>query len=449
MATVHAELPMKKPMSGVTPASWGRLPRTLAQVHPWHWSSNPPPWGTEPVLAYGLGRSYGDSCLNDGGVLVPTRSLDHLVAFDAATGELTCEAGVTLDEILQFAVPRGWFLPVVPGTKYVTVGGAIANDIHGKNHHRAGTFGRHVQWLELARSDGRRLHCSETKEPELFHATIGGMGLTGFIAQASIRLRPITSSAMEVVSRRFENLAGFFEIAGEADRDFEYTVAWVDCLARGKKLGRGIFLAGNHATTSGTGELRGHRLPRAQWPFDLPEFALNRWSVKIFNELYYHKQWSAEKHGQIHYDPFFFPLDSIRDWNRLYGKRGFFQYQSVVPIRDGQAATAAMLERISHSGQASFLAVLKLFGDPVSPGIMSFPRPGITLALDFPNRGEATARLFEDLDAIVREAGGALYPAKDARMRGEDFRRFYPQWEAFSRQMDPGCSSSFWRRVMA
>lgn len=176
---------------------------------------------------------------------------------------------------------------------------------------------------------------------------------------------------------------------------------------------------------------------------------MNRWSVGAFNELYFRKQWSAVKHGRVHYDPFFFPLDAVHDWNRLYGKRGFFQYQSVVPFRNGRAATAAMLERISRSGQASFLAVLKLFGDLVSPGLMSFPRPGITLALDFPNRGEATARLFADLDAIVREAGGSLYPAKDARMRGEDFRRFYPQWEKFSGQMDPGCSSSFWRRVMA
>lgn len=244
-------------MSRITPVSWGRLSQTSSQARPWFWSSNPPPWSAKPALAYGLGRSYGDSCLNDGGVLVPMRSLDHLVAFNCTTGELTCEAGVTLDEILQFAVPRGWFLPVVPGTKFVTVGGAIANDIHGKNHHRAGTFGCHVQWLELARSDGQRLLCSETKEPELFRATIGGLGLTGFIARAAIRLRPITSSVIEVVSRRFENLDGFFEISSTTDKDFEYTVAWVDCLATGKKLGRGIFLAGNHATATELGNCAG------------------------------------------------------------------------------------------------------------------------------------------------------------------------------------------------
>ncbi len=441
--------PVKVSTESITPASWGRLFHTKAQVRPWHWTSSPPPWGAKPALAYGLGRSYGDSCLNDGGILVPMRSLNHLIAFDANTGELTCEAGITLDEILHFAVPRGWFLPVVPGTKFVTVGGAIANDIHGKNHHQAGTFGRHVVSLELARSDGRRRFCSQTNESELFQATIGGMGLTGLIAKATIRLRPITSAMMETVSRRFENLEGFFEIAATTDKDFEYTVAWVDCLARGKKLGRGIFLAGNHAETAKPGELSPHKPPLARLPFDFPDFALNRWSVGAFNELYFHKQWSDVKQARVHYDPFFFPLDAIHDWNRLYGKRGFFQYQSVVPFRDGRAVTAAMLERISRSGQASFLAVLKLFGDPRSPGRMSFPRPGVTLALDFPNRGEATARLFADLDAIVREAGGALYPAKDAHMGGEDFRRFYPQWEAFSRLMDPACSSSFWRRVTA
>ncbi|MGA2052908.1 MAG: FAD-binding protein, partial [Opitutales bacterium] len=194
-------------------------------------------------------------------------------------------------------------------------------------------------------------------------------------------------------------------------------------------------------------ELRAHRAPRAKLPFDLPGFALNRWSVGAFNALYYHKQWEKVKRGRMHYDAFFFPLDSLGDWNRLYGKRGFFQYQSVVPLKDGRAVTGAMLERISRSGQASFLAVLKQFGERESPGMLSFPRPGVTLALDFPNRGEETGRLFADLDAMVREAGGGLYPAKDARMSGEDFRRFYPQWEQLARLRDPECSSSFWRRV--
>jgi FAD/FMN-containing dehydrogenase len=383
--------------------------------------------------------------LNDGGVLVPTRQLRHLVSFDAATGELACEGGVSLDEILQFAVPRGWFLPTVPGTKFVTVGGAIANDIHGKNHHRAGTFGCHVSWLELVRSDGRRLHCSEASEREMFAATIGGLGLTGFIAKAGIRLRRIASAWMDVVSTKFKNLDEFFELSATADKDFEYTVAWVDGLARGQKLGRGIFMAGNHAVEAG--ELRTHGSSRAKLPFDLSGFVLNRWSVGAFNAFYYRKQWLEVQRRPMHYDPFFFPLDGVHDWNRLYGKRGFFQYQSIVPFKDGRAATRAMLERISDSGQASFLAVLKLFGERTSPGMMSFPRPGITMALDFPNRGEATERLFADLDAIVREAGGGLYPAKDARMRGEDFHRFYPQWERFAHLHDPQCSSSFWRRV--
>jgi FAD/FMN-containing dehydrogenase len=449
MAIATVSLPVERKPNDVALASWGRYPRQTAQVRPWFWSDEAPPWGEGRSLAYGLGRSYGDSCLNEGGVLVPTRNLSHFISFDPASGELTCEAGVTLDEILQFAVPRGWFLPTMPGTKFVTLGGAIANDIHGKNHHRAGTFGRHVAWLELVRSDGQRLHCSEKSEPEFLRATIGGLGLTGFIAQAAIQLRPITSASMDVVSTRFANLEEFFELSTAADKDFEYTVAWVDSLARGKNLGRGIFMAGNHAAGTGPEDLRVHRASRARLPFDLPGFVLNRWSVGLFNQCYFRKQRPGERRTRAHYDPFFFPLDALRDWNRLYGRRGFFQYQSVVPLPDGHAVTAAMLERISRSGQVSFLAVLKLFGSVVSPGIMSFPRPGVTLALDFPNRGEETERLFADLDAIVREAGGSLYPAKDARMRGEDFRRFYPQWEAFTRFLDPHCSSSFWRRVTA
>jgi len=430
--------------------SWGRFPRHSAQVCPWNWETDAPPWGEGgSVLAYGQGRSYGDSCLNDGNVLVPTRRLDHFLGFDSATGDLTCEAGVNLDEILRLAVPRGWFLPTTPGTKFVTVGGAIANDIHGKNHHRAGTFGRHVKWLELVRSDGRRLLCSEKQEPALFRATIGGLGLTGFISRACVTLRPITSADIDLVSRRFENVDEFFDISATSDKDFEYTVSWVDCLSKGAHLGRGIYMGGNHAQGTGAEDLRVHQNPKAKLPFDLPEAALNEWTVKAFNALYFHKQLQKEKRAKVHYEPFFYPLDAIHDWNRLYGRRGFFQYQSVIPLRDGRAATKAMLERISKSGQASFLAVLKMFGDIPSPGLMSFPRPGVTLALDFANNGATTQALFADLDAIVREAGGILYPAKDGRMRGEDFRNFYPQWKTFAALMDPRCSSSFWRRVTA
>jgi FAD/FMN-containing dehydrogenase len=297
-------------------SSWGRQPRQSAEVRPWIWASDLPPWGGATVLAYGLGRSYGDSCLNDGGTLVPTRALNHLVAFDATCGVITCEAGMTLDEILQFAVPRGWFPPTVPGTKFVTVGGAIANDIHGKNHHRSGTFGRHILWLDLVRSDGQQIRCSMAEAAELYRATIGGLGLTGCIARAAIQLRPITTAKIDVISRRFNHVDEFFEIAKDADQNSEYTVAWVDCLARGKDLGRGIFMAGNHATGDGQGDLIVHGRPKWVIPVDAPRWALNRWSVALFNECYFRRHGRQPRNFRAHYDPFFFPLDSIHQCRR-------------------------------------------------------------------------------------------------------------------------------------
>ncbi len=428
--------------------SWGRYPKAKPKrVVPLYWRTNVPRLDTfdAPVLAYGMGRSYGDACLNENGVLLHTRPLARFIHFDPEAGILRCEAGVTLDEVLRLVVPYGWFLPVTPGTKYITVGGAIANDVHGKNHHHAGTFGRYVTRFELLRSNGERLVCSPTENRDLFRATIGGIGLTGLILWAEFRLRRIPSAYIEEELIRFENLDEFFEISAESDVDYEYTVAWVDCLAQGRHLGRGIFMRGNHA--EGVPRLHPDSKRKVTVPVDFPDFVLNPFSMRLFNALYYHRLRHKRERRLVHYEPFFYPLDAIRQWNRIYGRRGMLQFQCVVPVGDHRDVIRAIIERIARSGRASFLAVLKEFGDVPSPGLMSFPRPGVTLTLDFPFEGVRTLHLFDDLHALVRDAGGAFYPAKDAHMSPQDFVVSYPQWETFRQYVDPHFSSSFWRRV--
>lgn len=429
------------------PESWGRYPKATHSIRRLNWRTDPLPKSEgESILPFGLGRSYGDSCLNDGGELLLTRALDHILAFDMERGLIRCEAGTSLEEILQVIVPRGWFLPTTPGTKFVTIGGAIANDIHGKNHHRAGTFGCHVTQFELLRSDGERLACSPTQNPSWFAATIGGLGLTGLITWAEIQLRRISNAMIEVESLKFANLDEFFAISSKSDEQFEHTVAWVDCLAAGASLGRGIFLRGNHAGPPNQ-DLQLHRPSRLHVPIEFPDFALNHFTIQAFNTLYYAWAGSAVSRKTVHYDPFFYPLDSLNDWNRIYGRRGFFQYQFVVPFSSDQRAIREIFARIAASGQGSFLAVLKTFGTRQSPGMLSFPRPGVTLALDFPNQGRGTLDLFAELDRIILAAGGRIYPAKDARMSARTFQECYPCWQDFRQYIDPSFSSSFWRRV--
>jgi len=432
--------------------SWGRFPRaTHAAVVPVAWRSESPPFADldTSVLPFAYGRSYGDSCLNDGGVLLDVAPLRRFIAFDDASGTLRCEAGVTVAEILDLVVPRGWFPPVVPGTKWVSVGGAIANDIHGKNHHVAGTFGCHVTCFELLRSSGERVFCSPEENAGLFQATIGGLGLTGVILWAEIRLKQIPGASIAMERIRFRRLEEFLELSA-SDSDHEYTVAWVDCLARRNRLGRGIFMRGDHATAGKPTTLRPATAPsRLRVPFDLPSVLLNPLTVSAVNAVYYWSHLRATTGRVIPYDPFFFPLDGIGDWNRMYGRRGFLHYQCVVPDEGDRGPIRTILERISRAREASFLAALKRFGSVPSPGLLSFPRPGITLALDFRYRGPRTLRFLDDLDEVVRAAGGAVYPAKDARMSPDSFRRYFPAWEAFAAYVDPQFSSSFWRRVHA
>lgn len=429
--------------------SWGLYPRAAQRAVVLRTRHDARPHAeASSFLPFGLGRSYGDVCLNDGGSLLLTRGLDRFIAFDSEHGLLRCEAGVSLGEILEFATPRGWFLPVSPGTKYVTVGGAVANDVHGKNHHRAGTFGGYVRSLTLRRSDGSLTVCSPSQNAALFSATVGGLGLTGLIVELELALKRVPSPAIRMDSIKFHGLAEFEALSRDSDREFEYTVAWLDCVSTDRNFARGIFMRGNHAPAGTTISEPWTRGLGLTVPTYLPEFVLNRCSVSAFNFLYYHKQFRPVTAAVVHHDPFFYPLDAVQGWNRIYGRRGLLQFQCVVPRNAGREAVKEILQRVVREGSGSFLAVLKEFGDLSSPGMLSFPRSGTTLCLDFPMRGERTLRFFRELDNVVHSVGGALYPAKDATMAGEHFRSYFPRWKEFSQYIDPRYSSSFWRRVM-
>lgn len=396
-----------------------------------------------PGVAHGMGRSYGDACLNPGGTLWLTCGLDHFIAFNEDNGRLVCEAGVLLRDIQRLAVPRGWMLPVTPGTQLVTVGGAIANDVHGKNHHVLGSFGDHVRCLTLLRTNGETIECGPHERSDWFAATVGGVGLTGIITQAELQLRRTPGPWLDTETLAYANLDEFFQLADASEAHWEHTVSWIDCISGGG--GRGVFMRGNPVATAP------RPLPAAQqhtMPLVPPVSLVNRLSLRPFNMAYYHlKKWRAGR-SITHYEAFFYPLDNLLEWNRMYGPRGFFQYQSVVPRAVGRDAIQAMLREIARSGDGSFLAVLKTFGNRQPVGMLSFAQPGVTLALDFPNHGARTHRLFARLDAIVREAQGRIYLAKDARMPRELFESGYPRLPEFLPYRDPGISSGLSRRLM-
>lgn len=434
--------------------SWGRVDHPRQQIVRPAFTADAAPalHGLRSALPYGMGRSYGDSCLNEGGALLDMRALDRFISFDPETGVLEVEAGVTLAAILahltRLAAPgRSWFLPVSPGTKFVTIGGAIANDVHGKNHHSAGCFGNHVLSFRLLRSDGIVRECSLEQEPALFAATIGGLGLTGLILSATLQMKRVPSLWLEMEDIRFAGLAAFDRLSGEST-GWDYTVAWTDCLAQGAALGRGIFTRARHVERTGPPPVPVLQ-PRRSIPVDLPGFALNSLSVAAFNALYWRRAPWVPVRRIASYEKAFYPLDAIGQWNRIYGPRGFHQYQCVIPTAHAADAVAALLRTIAEAKQGSFLAVLKTLGSVASPGLMSFPMAGTTLALDFPNHGLPTYDLLNRLDAITAAAGGRIYPAKDGRVSAGDFQRGYPQWRDFARHVDPHFSSSFWRRVSA
>jgi FAD/FMN-containing dehydrogenase len=406
--------------------------------------SSPLPYLHFPMLPYGNGRSYGDSCQNGSGGLLLTRGLDRFIDFDPVTGVLRCESGMLLDDILDVMVPRGWLLPVLPGTSQITVGGAIANDVHGKNHHRAGSFGDHLRRFELLRSDGSRLECGPESNADLFAATIGGLGLTGLVTWAELQLQPIPGPWLSVENLRFGNLDEFFPLSAESNRDFEYTVAWIDCAASRTRRGRGIFSRARFVEGIDRPPTRA-RPALLRVPFTPPFPVIGGAGLRLFNRCYY--AWPRQRQAIRHFRRFFFPLDGIGGWNRLYGPNGFVQHQCVLPPENAADALEEMLDVIAAASVGSFLAVLKTFGERASRGMIGFPRPGTTLAMDFPFRGEKTLRLLDRLNELVVQAGGALYPAKDAHMTGEQFRRAFPNWRSFMDHLDPGFSSSFWRRV--
>ena len=384
------------------------------------------------LIARGLGRCYGDSSL--GATIVSTLRLNRMLSFDDDSGLLECEAGTSIADILGVFVPRGWFVPVTPGTKFVTIGGAIASDVHGKNHHAVGSFGRHVESLELLCGDGTVRRCSREDHGELFHATCGGMGLTGIILTARIILRKIPSAYIYQESLKARNLEEVMK-AFEDSQSWTYSVAWIDCLVKGTSLGRSLLFLGEHATPSQMAEFGIRSEPYAirkkmkvPVPLFFPNAALSQWTVRLFNAMVYSSQIRKRKRTVIDYDTYFYPLDRIHQWNRIYGKRGFTQYQLVLPKNRSEEGIRTILQEVSRFGSGSFLAVLKLFG--AQEGVLSFPMEGYTLTLDFP----ITKSLFpflDRLDELVAGFGGRVYLTKDCRLSASRFQSMYTRKEAF------------------
>ena len=376
-------------------------------------------------IAYGDGRNYGDLAMRDGGTAFLTRRLDRIIEFDADTGMITLEAGITFAELHEFAAQRGFLPPVTPGTAFVTMGGGVASDVHGKNHDLHGTLGAHIDWVDIVIANGECVRASPTEHPELFAATIGGCGLTGVIAVVRLRLRRQQANAVETREFRVRDLDQFFELMAEHRNKATYTVGWVDALQRGRKLGRGIFQTGEPVLSDRTGTRRAGLTV----PFTFPARTLNRYSVGLFNEAYFRRVPASGRQRVIDYDTFHHPLDSISHWNRLYGRGGFYQFQCVIPDENGIDGVRALLEQVATAGAASFLAVLKTFG---AEGFahLSFPRPGVTLSLDLPVHPE-TRDLMHRLEVTTRDAGGRIYLAKDATMSAEEFAEMYPRLERF------------------
>jgi decaprenylphospho-beta-D-ribofuranose 2-oxidase len=384
---------------------------------------------TEASIVRGNGRCYGDSA--SAPVVLSALGLDKYLHFDDTTGSLTCQAGVLLADVIETFLPRGWFPMISPGTKFITIGGAIAADVHGKNHHAEGSFYHCTDWVELMLGSGEVVRCSRHQHSELFEATFGGMGLTGMILAASFHLKRVESAYISFESERASNLDEIFD-AFERSASWTYSMAWIDCLARGKDLGRSILMRGEHAKVADVANRANPLLPKkklqATMPFYFPDFALNELSIKAFNWQMYHRHGKGTKRFIQDFDSFFYPLDAILRWNRLYGRRGFTQYQFVLPLATSREGLRDILTTISDAGLGSFLAVLKLFG--AGRGMLSFPMEGYTLALDFP----ITPQLFpllDKLDTKVLQYGGRIYLAKDVRMSKEVFWASYPEAEAF------------------
>lgn len=424
-------------------SGWGLTPKARCDVVRPERMSELKPFSV-PYLARGLGRSYGDASLNSSGKVVLMERLNRMLSFDDKTGVLRAEGGVTLAEIIETFVPRGWFLSVTPGTKFVTLGGCFACDVHGKNHHHTGSFAQHVKEIELLQADYQTVRCSPAVKKELFWSTAGGMGLTGVIKELTIQLIPIESAFVKVTNYSTKNLEETLAVLTDPAKDEIYSVAWIDCFASGDSLGRGIVMNGHHALLEelpkGTKPFEYKKASKASIPCFCPSWFLGAYSVKTFNRLYYACQSGKTSPFLTDFDRYFYPLDAISNWNRIYGKNGFIQYQFVVPHKDALKSLQKILGMFSQAKYGSFLAVLKRFG-PQNPGYLSFPHEGFTLALDIPMKG--SKQLLEFLTTVDREvlqAGGRVYLAKDTRLSPETFRAMYPryqEWLSEKHRVDP------------
>lgn len=375
------------------------------------------------VIIYGLGRSYGDSALNQ--KVIFSRRFNNILDFDPQNGVVTCESGVSLAEVIQVFSPKGWFLAITPGTRFITVGGAIASDVHGKNHHQEGCFSQCLLYFDLMLADKKIVRCSRKKNTELFFATCGGMGLTGVILSAAFRMQRIPSTYIKETTFRAKNLEETFMLFEEQQK-VPYSVAWIDCLGNGNNLGRAHLMVGDFIDN------RGFDPPPAinfSTPMEMPEFLLNRFTGRLFNQLYYQRISKPTSERVVHLADFFYPLDAILHWNRLYGRRGFTQYQLVLPKEASLPGLRLILSCVSQSGLGAFLGTIKLFG-PQNRNYLSFPMEGYTLAMDFKIQ-QGLFHFLDELDRIVLDHGGRLYLTKDVRMSPETFRKGYPHWKTF------------------
>lgn len=378
----------------------------------------------------GNGRCYGDASLAD--KTITTTSFNKVLSFDKQQGLFECQSGITLDQVLEIIVPAGWFLPVTPGTKFITIGGAIASDVHGKNHHVDGCFSSHVREMDIYLADGSQITCSPTQNTDIFEATCGGMGLTGLISRVVFSLKKIETSYIVQKQIKAANLDEVLELF-EQNTHYTYSVAWIDCLKKGKNFGRSILMLGEHAKLSELSEkqkLNPLAFPsqkQIRLPFYLPSFILNKFTVRVFNQLFYSKNFKKEINNVVSYEPFFYPLDKVLDWNKGYSRKGFVQYQFVIPL-DAKQGLVDILNKISDNGIGSFLAVLKVFGKQES--LIAFPMEGYTLALDIPIRDNLFSFL-DELDALVLKSGGRLYMSKDARMKATVLKESYPRLKEF------------------
>jgi FAD/FMN-containing dehydrogenase len=414
-------------MTTATLEGWGRLPA------PGRESLSPDLESLthRAALSRGMGRSYGDSSLpaDADDKVVATRLADRVLSFDPATGVLRTEAGLSLAELNRLLLPRGWFTPVTPGTKFVTLGGMVASDVHGKNHHQEGCFGEHVRSLRIRLADDSIVECDRTRHPDLFFGTIGGMGLTGHILEVEVGMHAVPSGWIWMESERVRDLNEFLAALERAAGGWPMTMGWIDCLAGGSSLGRGILMAGRWATLKEAGSTPPRPPPRVALPFELPSWALNPFTASTFNSLYYWRHMDHRSQRVVAPEPFFYPLDAVQHWNRAYGARGFTQYQCVLPRAAGTAAVRELLQRVVKLGCASPLCVIKDCG-PEGEGLLSFPLEGTSIAIDMPVSADIQ-RIVDGLNELVIAAGGRIYLTKDRFTRPEHFRAMEPRLDAF------------------